>query len=148
MRSILGRRDHRAALGADLVDRPAAAHRAGELDFADAGEADAVDLRGRPLKYRGLFIDADSHPHEFGTVGEQRNLAHLADWHAGEADVRALVEPADAMPEIDVEAFGLLVRETGKPDDEQQDARKERHGDRTDHDVVRAGFHQATTLCS
>ena len=57
-----------------------------------------------------------------GRLGSSEILLDLADRHAGEGHVRALVEPADRLAEIDVEAFGLLVREAGKPDDEQQHA--------------------------
>ena len=49
--------------------------RAVELDFADPGEADALDLRGGALEHRGLGIDLDPHPDEFGPVGEQADLA-------------------------------------------------------------------------
>ena len=112
-----------------------------ELDFADAGEADAVDLRAGALEHRRLLIDLDPHPDELGPVGKQRNLLHLADGNAGEADVGALVEPADALREVDVVAFGRLVREAGEPDDEQQHAGEQRHRHRADHHIVRAGFH-------
>ena len=62
------RRDHRAALRAGLRDRPCALHRAAELNFADAREADALDLRRCALEHRGFVIDLDPHPHEFGTI--------------------------------------------------------------------------------
>ena len=83
--------------GPNLRDRRARRARAVELDFADAGEADAVDLRGGALEHRRLLIDVDPHPDEFGAVREQRDLLDLADRDAREADVRALVEPADRL---------------------------------------------------
>src|SRR5206468_3270448 len=80
--------DHWAALRTDLLDRRVAAFGAGQLDFGDAGETDAVDLRAGALEHRSLVIDVDPHPHELGAVGKQRNLGDLADRNAREADVR------------------------------------------------------------
>ena len=67
--------------------------RAFQRDFADAGEADALDLRGGALEHRGFGIDHDPHPDEFGPVGQQADLVDLADGNALEIDGRALVEP-------------------------------------------------------
>jgi len=114
---------------------------AGKLDFGDAGEADAVDLRAGPLKDRRLVVDVDPDPDELGAVGEQRNLADLADRHAREADVRTLVEAADALGEVNIVAFGRLVREAGEPDDEEQGSGEQSHRHRADHHIVRSGFH-------
>ena len=67
------RRDDRATLRSQLLDRRRALDRAVELDFADAGEADALDLRGGALKHRCFIVDVDPHPDELRPVGQQRD---------------------------------------------------------------------------
>ena len=69
-----GRREYRAALRPDLGDRRRALDRAVELDFADAGEADALDLGAGALEHRGLIVDLDPHPDELGPAGKQADL--------------------------------------------------------------------------
>ena len=136
-----GRRDDRAALRAHLRDRrrPRTAP-SSWISLTPVKPTPLICAR-RALEHRRLLIDLDPDPHEFGPVGEQRNLLHLADRHAGEGDVGALVEPADRLREIDVVAFGLLVREAGEPDDEQQHAGEQRHRHRADHHIVRPRLH-------
>ena len=68
-------RDHRAALRPGLGQRPRALDRAFQRDFADAGEADALDLRGGALEHRGFGVDLDPDPDEFGPVGQQADLS-------------------------------------------------------------------------
>ena len=88
---------HRAALRADLGDRRRALDRAVELDFADAGEADALDLRawcpGAPGSASSTSIRTHTNS---GRLGSSEILLDLADRNAREGHVRALVEPADA----------------------------------------------------
>src|SRR6185369_6403516 len=138
----------RATLRTRLADRRASPDSPVQLDFADSGEADALDLCGRALKDRRLFIDFDSDPDELGPVGKQRNLGDLAYGNAREGDVRTLVEAADALGEVNIVALRRLVREAGKPNDEQEHADKQRHRHGADHYIVRPGLHQAVTSCS
>src|SRR5262249_20806083 len=119
-----------------------------KLDFAHAGEADAVDLGARPLQHWRLLIDVDPHPDELRAIGQQRDLADLPYRNSGEGYVGPLVEASDTLGEVDVVAFGRLVREAGEPDDEEEDTGEQGHGHRADHHIVRAGLHQATTSCS
>ena len=135
------RRNDRAALRPGLLDRRSAAFGALQLDFADSGEADAVNLRAGALEHRRLVIDIDPDPDELGPVREQGDLLDLADRDAGKADVRALVEPADALREVDIVAFGRLVGEAGEPDNEQQGAGEQSHRHRADHHIVRPRLH-------
>jgi hypothetical protein len=72
--SPLGGRDDRAALR-PIGDRRAAARGAGQLDFVHAGEADAVDLRGRALEDRGLAIDLDPTQTNSGAFGSSEIFA-------------------------------------------------------------------------
>src|SRR6476660_5311320 len=121
----------------DLADGRRPPYGPVELDFAHPGEADSLDLRTRALKHRRLLIDVDAHPHKFRAAGKQRNLLNLPDRNAGKGNIGALVEPADRLREINVVALGLLVREPGKPDDEQQHASEQSHRHCADHDIVR-----------
>src|SRR4029453_685382 len=104
-------------------------------------KADPVDLRARALEHRGLLIDLDPDPDKFRPVRKKRDLADLTYRNAGEADIRALVEAADAFGEIDIVAFGGLVREASQPDDEEEHAGEQRHRHRADHHIVRTGLH-------
>ena len=135
-------RDDRAALRTGLLDRATALDRAVELDFADPGEADALDLRRGALEDGGVGIDLDPHPHEFGPLGEQADLLDFADRNARKGHAGALGQAADALAEIDVEAFGGLVRQPGQPDGEQQQAREQQQDDGPDQHMVRTRFHQ------
>ncbi len=102
--------------------------------------------RGRALEHRRFAIDFDAHPDEFRPIRKQRNLADLPDGNTGEADVRTLVEPADALGEVNVVTFVRAVVQARDPDGEQQQARdhRERHG--ADHHIVRPRFHQASRV--
>ena len=51
-------------------------------------------------------------------VGQQTDLVDLTNWDALEVDRRPLVEPLHALGKIDIEAFGGLVGQPGKPNDE------------------------------
>ena len=135
-------RNYRAALRSNLGQRLAALDRALKGDFADAGEADALDLGGGALKHRRFGIDLHPHPDEFRPVRKQADLVDLPDRNALEIDRRALVQPSDALAEVDVEAFGRLVRQAGQPDDEDQQSGQQgqRHG--SDKDIVRTRFHR------
>ena len=54
-------------------------------------------------------------------------------------------EATDRLGEINIVAFGRLVREPGEPDDEQEHAGQQSHRHGADHDIVRSGLHQAVT---
>ena len=54
-----------------LLDRRPTAFGALKLDFADAREADSLDLCSRPLEDRSLIVDFDPDPDEFRPVGQQ-----------------------------------------------------------------------------
>src|SRR3546814_5358384 len=52
---------------------------------------------GRALQHRDAFVHLNAHAHELRIVGPQRDFAHLSRRHAGELDLRTLVQSVDRL---------------------------------------------------
>jgi DNA polymerase III gamma/tau subunit len=102
---------------------------------AEGGMRDAESTLDQLISFCGNKIQESDVLSMFGLAARAQLLSLATYILEGNA--------SDALREVNVVAFGRLVREAGQPNDEQEDAGKQSHRHRADHHIVRAGLHYA-----